>query len=362
MKILFTGGGTAGHVTPNVALIEQFQKDGWDCVYVGSTRGIEKEIITRLSIRYNAIASGKLRRYFDWRNFVDPLFILFGFLQSLVICWRERPRVVFSKGGFVAVPVVIAAWMCRIPVVCHESDVTPGLANKLCFPFARKICLNFEESRQYLPASSASSGRVIVTGTPVRKSLLEGNALRGRQFLGVKGDKPIVLVFGGSLGAKIINQQVRNVIAPLTEKFIIVHITGAGNIDGDLESTPHYIQKEFLLDEFGDVLAAASLVIARAGANTIYELLVMRKPHILIPLSARASRGDQLDNARTFNEAGYSIVIEEDDLNDVLFLSEVDSAFVRRLEIAAKLAEYEVRDSVTIIGDLVKKVVAGEGA
>ena len=362
MKILFTGGGTAGHVTPNVALIEQFQKDGWDCVYVGSTSGIEKEIITRLDIPYNAIASGKLRRYFDWRNFSDPLLILFGIMQSLVVCWRERPQAVFSKGGFVAVPVVLAAWMCRIPVVCHESDVTPGLANRLCFPFARKICLNFEETRQYLPAGSSGEGRVTVTGTPMRRSLLEGNAGRGKQFLGVDSSKPIVLIFGGSLGAKVINRQVRNVIVSLTEKFVIVHVTGAGNIDESLESTPRYIQKEFLLDEFGDVLAAAGLVIARAGANTIYELLVTRKPHILIPLSTRGSRGDQLENARTFKDAGYSIVIEEDELNDELFLSQVDDAFSRRLEIARRLADFKVKDSVAIICDLVKDVVEGEAA
>jgi len=249
MKILFTGGGTAGHVTPNVALIEQFQKDGWDCVYVGSTRGIEKEIIARLNIPYHAIASGKLRRYFDWRNFVDPIFILFGILQSLVVCLQERPKVVFSKGGFVAVPVVFAAWICRIPVVCHESDVTPGLANKLCFPFAKKICVNFEETKQYLRADSVHPNRVTVTGTPVRKSLLEGNAGRGKQLLGIGSSKPVVLVFGGSLGAKVINQQVRNVIASLTENFVIVHVTGSGNIDGSFDSTPHYIQKEFLADE-----------------------------------------------------------------------------------------------------------------
>ena len=356
MKILFTGGGTAGHVTPNVALIEQFKKDGWDCVYVGSTRGIEKEIIGRLNIPYNAIASGKLRRYFAWQNFIDPLFISIGILQSLLVCLRERPEIVFSKGGFVAVPVVFAAWICRIPVICHESDVTPGLANKLCFPFARKICVNFGETKQYLSTGSVHPDRVTVTGTPVRKSLLEGNAGRGKQFLGIDGSKPIILVFGGSLGAKVINQQVRNVIASLTEKFVIVHVTGSGNTDDSFDSTPHYIQKEFLADEFGDVLAAASLVIARAGANTIYELLVTRKPHILIPLSASASRGDQLDNARTFAAAGYSVMIEEDDLSDELFLSEVGKVFARRLQITGKLADYEVRDSVTIISDLVKDV------
>ncbi len=360
MKILFTGGGTAGHVTPNVALIEKFQQANWDCIYVGSTRGIEREIVAGLNIPYYAIASGKLRRYFDWKNFVDPIFILWGMLQSLLICLQERPGCVFSKGGFVAVPVVFAAWVCRIPVVCHESDVTPGLANRLCFPFARRICLNFEETRRYLPDGTEAAGKATVTGTPIRKSLREGSAERGKAFLGISSGETIVLVFGGSLGAAAINQQVRNAMTSLLNKYVIVHVVGAGNIDESRSSNRRYIQKEFLLDEFGDVLAAADLVIARAGANTIYELLAMRKPHILIPLSARASRGDQLQNARVFTEAGYSRMIEEENLGDELFFKEIDSVYRGRAGIVSRLEEFEVKDSVSMINDMVRGIVRGK--
>ena len=354
MKIVFTGGGSAGHVTPNIALIERARSEGWECVYVGSHAGIEKEIIEPLGIPYYAIASGKLRRYFDWQNFIDPFYILIGVIQSLFICLWNRPNVVFSKGGFVAVPVVVAAWLCRIPVICHESDVTPGLANKICFPFARNICVNFEQTRQYLP-----EGKVLVTGTPVRKSLLDGDRSRGLNYLGVTSDKPVLLVFGGSLGAKAINEQVRRVINQLSHQFVLVHVTGAGNEDSALKEVPDYMQIEFLVDEFGDVLAAADIVIARAGANSIYELLLTRKPHILIPLSAAASRGDQIINARIFAESGYSRVIDEDELDDDSFVKVVEEVFANRAEIAARLGEFEIQDSTTIIIGLIKKIVAG---
>jgi len=355
MKLLFTGGGSAGHVTPNIALIERAQQEGWECLYVGSRTGIEKDIVKSLDIPYHAIASGKLRRYFDWQNFIDPFFILYGIIQSLFICRRHQPDVVFSKGGFVTVPIVFAAWLCRIPVICHESDVTPGLANKICFPFSRYICVNFEQTRQYLPA-----GKAIVTGTPVRNSIVDGNALRGRQFLGITSDKPVLLVFGGSLGAKAINEQVRRVLTQLTENFVLIHVTGAGNEDKALNGRSDYLQIDFLANEFGDVLAAADLVIARAGANSIYELLLTRKPHILIPLSAAVSRGDQLVNAKTFAEAGYSRVIEEDALNDELFIKEIEDVFDNRKKIIDRLEEFDVQDSTTVIVDLIKKTVEGE--
>jgi UDP-N-acetylglucosamine--N-acetylmuramyl-(pentapeptide) pyrophosphoryl-undecaprenol N-acetylglucosamine transferase len=355
MKILFTGGGSAGHVTPNIALIERARSEGWECVYVGSRAGIEKEIVEPLEIPYYPIASGKLRRYFDWQNFIDPFYILVGIIQSLFICLRDRPDVVFSKGGFVAVPIVVAAWLCRVPVICHESDVTPGLANKICFPFARNICVNFEQTRQYLPA-----GKVIVTGTPVRKSLLNGDRLRGLKYLGITDEKPVLLVFGGSLGAKAINEQVRQVVDRVTGQFVLVHVTGAGNEDKSFRETPGYLQIEFLVDEFGDVLAAADIVIARAGANSIYELLITRKPHILIPLSAAASRGDQLVNARVFAEAGYSRVIDEDVLDNELFIKEVEDVFANRAIIAARLEEFDIQDSTTVIVNLIRKIVTGE--
>ena len=347
MKILFTGGGSAGHVTPNIALIEHFQQVGWDIVYVGSVSGIERELIA--SVPYQAISSGKLRRYFDWQNFTDPFRILWGFLQSLVICLRERPEVVFSKGGFVAVPIVFAAWLWRIPVICHESDVTPGLANKLCFPVVQKICINFPETARYIKHAD----KTVVTGTPIRRSLLNGNKQAACDAFGLSADQPTLLVFGGSLGATAINQMVRASLVKLLESFQVVHVVGVGNIS-DID-IPGYVQREFLHDEFGDVLALADVVVARAGANTIYELLVSRKPHILIPLSSAASRGDQLYNAKTFSTAGYSRILDEKDGESLVDL--VLQVHRDRQEIVHRIEEFAVMDSVAEIADLVSQVV-----
>ncbi len=348
MKILFTGGGTAGHVTPNVALIEVMQAAGHNCHYVGSRAGIENELIT--GIPFYSISSGKLRRYFSWQNFVDPFRVVWALLESLFLIARIRPDVVFSKGGFLAVPVVLAAWLLRVPVICHESDVTPGLANKISFPFTDTICVNFAET-----AALVSRDQVVVTGTPLRTSLLKGCASRGRRFLGFAEDKPVLLIFGGSLGATRINAQVRSVIGLLSERYAVIHITGAGNIDESLLAMPGYVQKAFLNEEFGDVLAAANLVIARAGANTIYELLALRKPHILIPLSGTASRGDQLVNARIFEKGGFSVVIQETELSDELFIERIAKTFERIPDLTAKLSRYEIPDSTQMIKELLTR-------
>ena len=308
-RILFTGGGTAGHVTPNIALIEALADKGWECRYVGSRRGIEQQLIAPLGIHYTAIFSGKLRRYFSWQNFIDPFFILLGIFQSLWLCLTNRPQIVFSKGGFVAVPVVFAAWLCRIPVISHESDITPGLANKLCLPFSRLLCVNFAETKNYLPASVAKD-QVRVTGSPLRAGLRNTDANRGRQFLNFSEQQPILLVVGGSLGARVLNDVIWNNLGLLTARYQIAHMVGAGNRRADIE-TSGYRQFEYLGDEYGDVLAAADLVISRAGANSLFELLTFRKPHLLVPLTALASRGDQLVNARIMAEAGMSLVIQE---------------------------------------------------
>jgi len=353
-RVIFTGGGTAGHVTPNMALIDALKAKHWDIHYVGSPTGIERQLIEPLNIPFHGIKTGKLRRYFSWQNFIDPVFIVWGFLQSLWLCVRLQPDVVFSKGGFVAVPLVIAAWVCRVPVISHESDMTPGLANKLCFPFSRWICVNFPQTAEHLPV-----GKVVVTGSPVRSSLLLGDPSRGRVELGLTGEKPLLLVFGGSLGANVINQLVRQSLVALLEQFDLVHVVGAGNLDSNLDARSGYVQREYIQDGFGDVLAAADLVISRAGANSIYELLITRTPHILVPLTAAASRGDQLINARIFQEAGMSEVLFEDQLSQSALLSSVHKIYSQRAEIAARLATFEVRDSVAVITGLISQA-AGE--
>ena len=350
-KIMFSGGGTAGHVTPNIALIEYFQKAGWNVVYVGSFSGIEKEIISNIGIRYLGIASGKLRRYFSWANFIDPVRIFWGFLQSISIVIRERPNILFSKGGFVTVPLVCAAWLFRIPVISHESDVTPGLANRLCYPFVRKLCVNFPETKNYL-----SGDKAVVTGTPVRDSLLAGKSERGCELLGFSGARPIVLFFGGSLGAWSINKIVRQNIEQLLNRYQVVHVVGPGNLDRSLDQSG-YVQREFLHEDFGDILAAANVVVARAGANSIYELLITRKPHILVPLSFKASRGDQLVNAQTFAEKGYSRVLIESAVTNANVIKLIDDVYRNRKNIVKQIERFQIIDSVGVIAGLIKAIV-----
>ena len=351
MKVLFTGGGTAGHVTPNLALIRAAQSLGWSVLYVGSGDGVEGGMVTRLGVPFRAVATGKLRRYFSWRTFLVPFKINLGVIQAILICATWKPDIVFSKGGYVAIPVIVAAWLCRVPVVSHESDVTPGLANRLTYPLCRKICVTFAETAARLPEH-----KLVYTGTPVRASLLQGDAGAGLAHLGLDDSKPLLLVIGGSLGARAINDQVRRVIPRLVTRFNIVHVVGPGNLvdpAGDAGSiTDSYRQVEFLHEDFGDVLAAATLVVSRAGANALYELLVTRKPHLLIPLSSAASRGDQLDNAATFREKGFSRVIEEAALNDDDFLQAIDEVYADRQIIQASLAGFQAPDSVSIILNL----------
>jgi UDP-N-acetylglucosamine--N-acetylmuramyl-(pentapeptide) pyrophosphoryl-undecaprenol N-acetylglucosamine transferase len=349
-RVLFTGGGTAGHVTPNIALIEAVSKLGWQIDYAGSRDGIECEMITRLGVSFHHVASGKLRRYFSWQNFIDPIFVILGIFQALWLCIRIRPNLVFSKGGFVAVPVVVAAWLLRVPVISHESDVTPGLANKLAYPFSRKICVTFDATTAHLPVE-----KTLVTGTPVRASLLAGERKRGLSYLGFADSKPVLLVFGGSLGAAVINNAVRSNLDELLVRFNIAHIVGANNIDTSRQPKG-YLQKEFVTDAFGDVLAAASVVLCRAGANTLYELFTLRKPHLLIPLSAAASRGDQLVNASTFEKEGFSRVILEEALTDERLLDTLEEVFDQRDDITRSIERFAVRDSVKLIVDEMTKL------
>ena len=356
LKILFTGGGTAGHVTPNIALIEASQSRGWSAFYVGSYAGIEREMIGTLDIPFMPVATGKLRRYFSWKNLLDLLRIPIGMLQSLLICIKEKPDLVFSKGGFVALPPVLAAWLCRIPIISHESDVTPGLANRLTRFACQKICTTFAETSQYLPAK-----KLVHTGAPLRSALHRRDAAAGFAHFGLEASRPLLLVLGGSLGARVINEQVRRVVPQLISRFNLVHIVGAGNIQKDALQKGYlqkrYVQREFIHAEFGDLLEAASLVVSRAGANILYELFVTRTPHLLIPLTAEVSRGDQLVNAATFQKRGFSRVLEEAALNDQTFLQAIDEVYLNRQGIKGALGEFEQKDSTALILDLFEQLV-----
>ena len=350
--IVLTGGGTAGHVTPNIALIPKLQELGYQISYIGSYEGIEKKLIEEMGIPYYGIASGKLRRYFDLKNFTDPFRVLKGFSQARKLLKDLKPDVVFSKGGFVTVPVVIAAKRCHIPAVIHESDMTPGLANKLCLSSASKICCNFPETVKNLPENKA-----VLTGTPIRQELMNGDKEAARTFCGFHADKPVLMVVGGSLGAASVNENIRKILPELLKEFQVIHLCGKGKMDESLVNTEGYVQYEYIKEELPDLFALADIVISRAGANAICEIRSLRKPNLLIPLSAKASRGDQILNARSFERQGYSKVLEEEEITEETLLKTIQALYEERQTYIDAMASSESSDSIQLIADILENCV-----
>lgn len=349
-KIIMTGGGTAGHVTPNIALMPALKEAGFDIEYIGSINGMEKGLIEATGTPYHGISSGKLRRYFDWKNFSDPFRVLKGYGQAVSLMKKIKPDVVFSKGGFVSVPVVLAAKHCHIPAIIHESDITPGLANKIAIKGAKKVCCNFPETMKYLPADKA-----VLTGSPIRRELFSGNAENAVRLCNFKDhSKPVLLIIGGSLGSKIVNEAVRKVLPELLEKFYVIHLCGKGNLDNSLSGTIGYAQFEYANSELTDMFALADMAISRAGANSICELLALHKPNILIPLSAAASRGDQVLNANSFKKQGFSYVLEEEHLTAESLLRAVEEVYDNRQKYIDAMAQSGQMDSIGTIVDLIK--------
>lgn len=350
-KIIFTGGGSAGHVIPNLVLIKKFQQENWDINYIGSQTGIEREIITKINIPYHSIATGKLRRYCSLQNFIDPFKIVFGIIQAFNLIRNLKPNVIFSKGGFVAFPVVIASWVNRIPVVIHEADLTIGLTNKLCFPFATKICISFPETIEQIK----NKNKVIVTGIPIRKDFFYGDIKRGKDICGFTSSKKILLVFGGSLGADPINKVIRELLPKIIEKFQVVHVCGEGKIDLNYNYND-YKQFSYLYEDFPRILAAADLVISRSGANTIYELIVLHKPNILIPLTKTSSRGDQISNAEYCVRNGFSEMILQEQLTTDLLLQKIELVEKNSDNIIAEIKKFNILDSTKLIYNIVEQI------
>lgn len=348
-KIILTGGGTAGHVTPNIALIPKLKELGYDIQYIGTKDGIERRLIEAENIKYHIISSGKLRRYFDWKNFSDPFKVIKGIFDAKSILKKEKPNIIFSKGGFVSVPVVLAAKMRKIPVIIHEADMTPGLANKISMPYCTKICVTFKEALKHVDKSKA-----VLTGLPIRQELLKGSKIKAMEICNFKKDKPIILVIGGSLGSKFINEAVRNNLKELLKNFNIIHVCGKGNLD-DKINEEGYIQFEYVKEELPHFMKAATLVVSRAGANTIFEILSLKKPNLLIPLSAKASRGDQILNSKSFEKDGYSMVLEEEQLNPDLFLEKIKELYNNKDKYIEAMSKSEVKDSIDKIVDLIEK-------
>lgn len=351
--IVLTGGGTAGHVTPNIAMIPRLKELGYKISYIGSYDGIEKKLIEELDIPYYGISSGKLRRYFDVKNFTDPFKVMKGLFEAKKLMKQLKPDVVFSKGGFVTVPVVVAASRKKIPTFIHESDMTPGLANKLSIPFATKVCCNFPETVSHLPADKA-----VLTGTPIRQELLTGNPEKALEFTGFTLDKPVILVIGGSLGAVAVNDAVRAILPELLKEFQVIHLCGKDKLDESLKNTQGYVQYEYIKKELADLFALSSIVISRAGANAICELSALNKPNLLIPLSARASRGDQILNARSFERLGYSKVLEEEEITNDILLDAIHDLYENRETYITAMSSSKHKDSIEQIVQLFEEAVS----
>lgn len=351
-RIILTGGGTAGHVTPNIALLPRLRELQYDIHYIGSYNGIEKELIEQFGIPYHGISSGKLRRYFSVQNFTDPFRVLKGFGEAKRLIKILQPDVIFSKGGFVSVPVVIAGKKCKVPTIIHESDMTPGLANKLSIPSATKVCCNFPETVELLPADKA-----VLTGSPIRQELLSGDKLKALDFTGFSSGKPVILVIGGSLGAVAVNDAVRNVLPELLKDFQVIHLCGKNKVDESLKDLKGYVQYEYIKDELKDLFALTDIVISRAGANAICELLALHKPNLLIPLSANASRGDQILNARSFERQGFSVVLEEESITNEVFLSAIHRLYEDRSKYMTAMTSSKQQNSIDTIIDLIESAV-----
>lgn len=351
-RIILTGGGTAGHVTPNIALIPGLKEAGFDICYIGSYEGIEKNLITELDIPYYGIDSGKLRRYRSLKNLSDPFHVVHGYSEAAKLIKKLQPDIVFSKGGYVSVPVVLAAAARHIPVISHESDMTPGLANKITAGSATKICCNFPETVELLPAKKA-----VLTGTPIRQELLNGNKLAGLNFCGFTTSKPILLVVGGSTGALRVNKAIRSILPSLLKTYQVCHLCGAGKTDESLSGTAGYVQFEYVSKEMRDLFAMSDIVVSRAGANAICELLALKKPNLLIPLSAKASRGDQILNANSFKQQGYSSVLLEEDLNDESLLDAINELYTSRDKYIGSMSISTQNDAIPIIIELIQNTV-----
>ncbi len=350
-RIILTGGGTAGHVTPNIALLPRLKELQYDIHYIGSYNGMEKDLIEQMGIPYHGISSGKLRRYHSWQNFTDPFRVIKGFQEAKRLVKILKPDVIFSKGGFVSVPVVLAGKSRHVPTIIHESDMTPGLANKISIPSASKVCCNFPETLEHLPADKA-----VLTGSPIRQELLSGNAFKAKEMVGFTSDKPVIMVMGGSLGSVAVNEAVRSILPELLKDFQVIHLCGRGKVDATLSALDGYVQYEYIQDELKDLFALTDIVISRAGANAICELLALHKPTLLIPLSANASRGDQILNARSFERQGYSKVLEEEELSPELLLKTIHDLYDNRETYIEAMKHSAQQNSIDIIIDLIESL------
>ena len=352
-RIVLTGGGTAGHVTPNLAIIAALQREDWDIHYIGTANGIERELIEKVpGVTYHAVQSGKLRRYFDWKNFSDPFRVVAGAAQSARLIGKLKPDIVFAKGGFVSVPVVYGASLHRVPVLLHESDMSPGLANKLSMPFARKLCCTFPE------AAALAGKKGVVTGTPLRGELFQGDRETGLRLFGFDDTRPVLMVIGGSSGARAINEALRRALPRILPCFHVLHICGKGNLDAGYNDMAGYCQTEYLNDELPHAYACASIMLSRAGSNVLCEILALHKPALLVPYpKGSTSRGDQVDNAASFEKRGLARVLQQEHMNEESLVKALFELYHDRGSILDAMEKESSADGVSNVMALIHEIV-----
>ncbi len=325
--IIFTGGGSAGHVTLNLTLIPWFIKQGWEISYIGSKGGMEQELVAKFpEVKYYGILTGKLRRYFSWQNFLDMIKIPLGCLQAIILVHKINPDIIFSKGGFVSFPVVVGGYVNRKKIFMHESDITPGLANKMSLPFVSTFYTTFPETEKYVK----NKQKVHCVGPVLSDRLFNGSREKGAKFAHMDVSKPTIMFIGGSLGAKSLNDAVEKNLGDILEKYQLIHIAGKNGYNKNL-AHEGYQQYEYVDTELKDLLALADIVVSRAGSNSIFELASLHKPMILVPLPATSSRGEQSLNAKSFAEKGYAEIIKDEDIaNPDILLPMLDKVYQHR--------------------------------
>lgn len=313
MKIILSGGGTGGPVSPLIAIYQEIKKrqPQADFLWVGTKSGPEAKMVSSYGINFQSISSGKLRRYFSWQNFFDPILIFIGFIQSFFIILKYKPNLIMSAGGFVAVPVALAAWILKKPVIIHQQDIRTGLANKIMTPLAKVITVSFAKSLKDFPQQKTS-----VVGNPVRQEILQGNKKAGLNFLGFDENLPVVLVMGGGTGASFLNQLVEKSISELIKFCQVVHLTGSRAVKEI--NDPRYKKFEFLTKEIKDVFAASDLAVTRGGMATLTEFAALAKPTLIIPMP-----GQQEENANEFFKNNAAAVIKQQNLNPENFVTAI---------------------------------------
>ena len=350
--VLVVGGGTAGHVLPTIPIIAKLKDSGYKVCFIGSRSGMEEGLLAGVGIVFFSIPTGRLRRYFSFQNVLDFFGFCFGVVCSLFIIYRIKPSVIFSKGGFVSLPVVLAGWLLRVPILAHESDRSPGLANRISMPFLSTYCTSFPSKEDL-----NTKFRHVYTGSPIRAEMLSGNRARGKEVLNYVDEKPILIVTGGSQGSEFINQNVQAVLEELLERFNVLHVCGPGNLLPINKNG--YKQIEYVSEDWGHILAAADLVVSRAGANALFEYLTLRKVCIFIPLSRKVSRGDQIDNSQYVVENDFGRVLDEDSLTSDSFLEAIVRTYEARESHKRSLESYSAIDSSTMIYDEILDLMAG---